>query len=301
MLPGPRVIVTGAGGFIGSAVIRALERTRSPFIALRRRPARGPTEMQCDLIQDGLTDLITKGDVVIHLAATLPQTFTGIDATGAAVQNSAVDRRVVMDCATRGAHLIYASSTSVYGLGRWADPVTEDHPPDPTGPYAAAKLDTEREIADQALGQATILRVSAPYGPGSRSRTVMRLFLESAAAGLPLSVHGTGQRCQDFIHVSDVADAFVAAAQRRPAGTFNVVSGQPVSMRELAAAVLAALPASRSSVVFTGEPDTQEGFTAKFSVDRARQVLGWACRISLPVGLDDWVRAGIGPSQSGRI
>lgn len=300
MLPKPRVVVTGAGGFIGSAVISALERKRWPFIALyRTTPARGSMTEQRDLTRMGLVDLIAKGDVVIHLAATLPRTFTGLEATAAAMQNVAIDRRVVLACARSGAHLIFASSTSVYGLGRWPDPITEDHPPDPVGPYAVAKLETELEIADRSPRFATILRVSAPYGPGSHSRTVMRLFLERAAAGDPLRVHGTGQRRQDFIHVSDVANAFIVAAELRPAGTFNIASGQPVSMRELAAEILAVSPASRSTVVLSGHPDPQEGFTANYSVERACRALGWASKVPLRAGLGDWVRAGIGSPQLG--
>jgi nucleoside-diphosphate-sugar epimerase len=116
---------------------------------------------------------------------------------------------------------------------------------------------------------------------------VARIFLQRALQGEDLSYHGSGSRMQDFVYVDDVAEAALDGLRAGRSGVFNVASGEPVTMKELAELVTE-LVAPEVRVVGSGQPDPQEGQTARYSIDAARRVLGWAPATALRRGLQLW-------------
>ena len=230
-----RVVVTGAAGFLGRSVSSRLEEQGNEVIRVARTPgnlraSERASALYLDLRRPDVFkhSLPSNLDTIVHLAAAIPTSFTGTDANNAAQANIAIDRNVFLACRDLGVATIYASGTSVYGLGN-SGPHVESAPTSAVGPYVAAKIAGEH--AGKELLQArgipfTVLRISAPYGPGQQARTVLRLFIERGLQDLPLQYHGTGSRQQDFTYVADVVDAVAKACRIQPRGIYNIASGR---------------------------------------------------------------------------
>jgi len=298
------ILVTGASGFMGSNVCRRLSSAGHHVIGISRSGAWScPRESQIghplgsaeiDLRDPfSLAKSVTnRPDVVIHLAAVLPKTFTGSDATDSGKANLRIDENVLLASREFEAAVVYASSTSVYGFGT-GEIKTESSPPYPSGPYAAGKLASERigkEILQNAGLPFAVLRISAPYGSDQCAETVMKSFVERALKGLPLLYHGTGSRRQDFIHITDVTEALAKAALLKKSGTYNICYGESVSMKELASLVTRCVPGCASSISPSGQEDPQEGVTAAYSIESAKTALEWQPRVSLKYGIGAWVQ-----------
>jgi UDP-glucose 4-epimerase len=149
--------------------------------------------------------------------------------------------------------VVYASSAAVYGDNPEL-PLAEDAAPRPLSAYAADKLGVElhARVAAFVHDVPTVgLRFFNVYGPGQDPRSpyagVISVFADRLARGQPLHLHGDGGQTRDFVYVADVV-SFLAAAMRRAeaagegraAAVYNVCTGRPTTVRELAA-ILAAL------------------------------------------------------------
>lgn len=178
--------------------------------------------------------------------------------------------------------------------------VPEDAPPDPRNVYAATKLHQEhlcQSFAREVDGVAvTALRYHNVYGPLMPRDTpyagVASIFRSALEAGRAPRVFEDGGQRRDFVHVRDVARANVAALEREePApGAFNIASGTPRTVGEMARALASALPGAPAPEV-TGEfrrGDVRHVFA---STDRARDVLGFRAGIGLEEGMAEFAHA----------
>lgn len=184
--------------------------------------------------------------------------------------------------------------------------VPEDAPVDPRNVYAATKLHQEhlcQSFAREVDGvTVTALRYHNVYGPLMPRDTpyagVASIFRSALEAGRPPRVFEDGGQRRDFVHVRDVARANVLALTRdEPApGAFNVASGTPRTVGEMARALAAALPGAPEPVV-TGEfrrGDVRHVFA---STARAAEVLGFRAATALEDGMREFARA---PLRAGR-
>jgi len=290
-----RLLVTGGGGLLGGAAARRLSEAGVDVVATRRT-AGSTVEGDLDWLIADLTQpdaLRDAGpfDVVVHAAALLPRSHA--DSDTAATANSQIDGVVLAAAQRWSAAVVYLSSTAVYGSTS-APPngMGEDQPLRPPGAYAAQKARSEeagRRQADSTGRPFTALRISAPYGPGQRNRTVLRAFVEQAVSGEPLRYWGHGTRQQSFVHARDVARACELAAGC-DGGTFNIAGAHTVTMRELAEIVAVAGGLGLTAVQPSGELDPGEDVRVSYRIDRAREQLGWKPEISLQQGVTEWIR-----------
>ena len=282
------VLVTGSSGFLGRHAARHLAERGLPVVTLARKSSRpmGLGSVAGDLRSPDLVPLLANRPwgAIVHCAARLPTSFFGEDAEVAARDNRRIDANICEVAERAGAKLIYLSGTSLYGFNSGDSRLDEFSPLAPVGPYLAAKADMERHCMTR-LGQGvTILRISAPYGPGQRP-TVMTAFISRAVRGEPLTIYGEGSRTQVFTEVDDCSRA-IECAIRHPgaAGIFNIAGEPPISMLGLARLIVSTL-GSDSRVDRVVQADPQENYRANYSTDRAQALLHWTPIIPLELGI----------------
>jgi UDP-glucose 4-epimerase len=147
----------------------------------------------------------------------------------------------MLECARRAqvGKFVYAASSSCYGLAKV--PTREDHPIAPQYPYALSKYQGEQASFHwHHVYRLPVNSIRIFNAYGTRSRTsgaygaVFGVFLRQKLAGKPLTVVGDGTQKRDFLYVTDIARAFLAAAETKHAGRFwNLGAGNPQSVNRL--------------------------------------------------------------------
>lgn len=278
--------VIGADGFIGATLTSALAAHSIPFERIIRS-----TPIFRD---DSLISSLRLARVIFYLATSVnpalaerypDRVAADHDLFGAliAALRASGHRPVVVLASTAGA--MYDENVR--------PPYSERDPVRPTSVYGRAKLQMENTLfgARDAV-EPIVLRIASAYGPGQRTGTgqgVIGHWLEAAAVGKPLQVFGNQSVRRDYVHVADVADAFIRVyysvgsnSSRLPA-VLNLASGCPVSLAELLEIV--------RGVVGTGiavERVPGRSFDRGdvwFDVSLISGALGWRPRISLEEGV----------------
>lgn len=302
-------LVTGGAGYIGSHVVRAFRQV-GLGVAVLDDLSSGHREfvpdgvpfvegsvLDVDLVRSAIAEHGVDG--VVHLAGfkyagvsvsrplhTYEQNVTGTAHLLAAMAAEGVER------------IVFSSSAGVYGTPD-VERVTEATPTTPESPYGESKLIGEWLLADQ--GRATGLRhTSLRYfnvvGSGTRElydtspHNLFPLIFEALLAGRTPRINGTdyptpdGTCVRDYVHVADLADAHVAAAQALAAGAplekvYNLGSGDGVSVRQIMDAVAQVTGIAFAPEVGPRRPGDPARIVA--SGELAARDLGWAMRHSL--------------------
>lgn len=304
-----RVLVTGGAGFIGSHVVDALRgEGHAPriFDLVRSPYADGDVESVVgDLLDAEALDAAVRGcDAVVHLAAVADVNAVAADPGHADLVNVQGTRTALEAAHANGvSRFVYASTVWVYGglngNGRLYD---EDTPLVlPSHFYTATKLAGEmycRSYAELYGLEQTTLRFGIPYGPRSRTAAVVASFVARARAGEPLLVSGDGRQSRQFVYVEDLAGGVVAAlSDSAPAGVYNLVDEEPVSIREIAEHVrelVADVP-----IVFV-EERRADLEPSRASAQRAARELGWRAETRFDAGIRRYVEWVSGTNGSPR-
>ena len=301
-----QAVVVGASGFIGSHLVDALLAAGYRVRALARRPP-GLLSAQAqadpaltvhalDMAEaPALTAALTGADLVVHLASgSLPHS-SNLDPRGD-VQANLLGALNVLEAARLvgvGRVLVVSSGGTVYGVPQQV-PIAESHPTDPTCSYGITKLAIEKYVAlyRQLHGlDGVVLRVANPYGERQRldgAQGVVPVFLGKALRGEPLEIWGDGSTVRDFLHISDVVAALLAAAtyageERLGERLFNVGSGQGLSLMELVRLLEAEL--QRPLTVIHRQARGFDVPTNVLCIARARRCLGWSPQVGVAEGL----------------
>jgi nucleoside-diphosphate-sugar epimerase len=251
--------VTGAAGFVGAAVVRALLDNGDGVIACVHRPADlarfsgvpGVSPVCVDILDpDALSAAMTGADDVYHFAALVDS-----HASRARLMTvNAAGTHNVWTCAAarRVRRALYCSSVAVYGLlGKGRQPITEDAPPRAIEPYGTSKLMGEwavREVVARSGLPAVIIRPVAVFGPGENS--AFGRDLRRAAFSKLIQGGGFEDRSFNFVHVDDVAGAalHLMACEGAPGQVFNVGVDRPVRFEEAFGSYVRALDRSGRSL-----------------------------------------------------
>jgi UDP-glucose 4-epimerase len=186
---------------------------------------------------------------------------------------------------------LFASSTAVYGEGNPL-PLKEEHSLNPISPYAASKVSSECYCkafnSCYGLG-AVVLRYFNVYGPRQKHGAysgVIKRFLHNALKGEPLIVYGDGNQTRDFIHVDDVVEATLLALENANSNgeTFNVCSGMPTSVNELAETVKEVM--GKDLKVNYDKPRKGDIKNNYGDPSKAEKILGFKAETSLREGLE---------------
>jgi len=318
-----KVLVTGADGFVGRWLIRRLLADgREVYGAVRPGQSPAPVAPAGDLTPEEhaqvrwlpleLTDIESVRacvdlpyDAVVHLAAVSSTSDATRDPGFAWNVNAAGTARIVQVLGQarrigRADPLVLVTSTAeVYGPSDTARARRETDPIAPSSPYAASKAG--EEIAALEAWRRTGLRVVvtrafAHTGPGQDTRFVVPAFAERLRAakriGAPVVKVGNLEPVREFLHVRDVVDAYARLLTKgQPGETYNVASGQAVSLEELfdrLAALIGVHPLPEA------DPDLMRGGDVLHLVGDAsklRAATGWAARYDLNATLRDVLNA----------
>ncbi len=293
-------LITGAAGFLGSALANQLAREGHLVRGLDDLSSGDPDALFEDVhftrgdVNDRpkLWTLLQDIDCVYHLAARVrvaesllyPREYTDVNVGGTVSLMEAM-----RDVGVR--RVVLASSGAVYG-DQQEQPLREDASPNPRSPYAVSKLAAEyyvRTIGSLWGIETVCLRIFNAYGPGQHlppsHPPVVPNWLRQAVRGGSLVVHGDGLQTRDFIYVHDVVRAMIASATAPHVNelVINVGSGQETSMQELAQDILDVADSEAEILV---APRTEPGASRMCAETKlAAKLLGFKARTSLVDGL----------------
>ena len=249
-------LITGAAGFLGSALANQLSREGHQVRGLDDLSTGDPGSLNPDVhftrgdVNDRpkLWTLLQEVDCVYHLAARVsvqesvlyPREYNAVNVGGAVSLMEAM-----RDVGVR--RVVLVSSGAIYG-DQAEQPLRESMPPNPGSPYAVSKLAAEyyvNTIGDLWKIETVSLRVFNAYGPGQHLPAshppVVPYFLRQALRHGSIVIHSNGQQTRDYVYVDDVVSAMVAAstAPNLDGAVINVGSGRETSVRDLVKTVFA--------------------------------------------------------------
>jgi UDP-glucose 4-epimerase len=298
------VVITGGAGFVGSHVADAFLARGDEVLVVddlsvgsRDNVPEAARLVELDVSDaKALDDALATDppDLICHLAAQASVTVSVSNPELDFASNVRGTFNVCRSAAEHGAPVVFASTGgAIYGNGA-PMPTPETHVPEPLAPYGASKLAGEAFVGTQARSDGlpnVILRLGNVYGPRQNPHGeagVVAIFSDCLLRGERPVVYGHGEPSRDYVHVGDVARAFVLAAQRRMPGTFNVGWGEEVTVLELLSAVQEAAGVDVEPLLEPLRPGELERSAIDSSA--AAEVLGWRPEIPFREGVAETFR-----------
>jgi UDP-glucose 4-epimerase len=309
-----RVLITGGAGFIGSHIADQLVQEGAAEIRIIDNFVRGRRENLSRALTSGRLTII-EGDIGDRRL--VAEAMEGIDLVfhqaAIRITQCAQEPRLALEALVDGTFnvveaavsarvkkVLGASSASVYGLADEFPTAEHHHPYNNRTLYGAAKLFNEalmRSFHEMYGLDYLMLRPFNVYGPrmdvyGAYTEVFIR-WMERIAAGQPPLILGDGNQTLDFIHVEDVARAYILAAKTDfTDAVFNVASGEETSLRGLAELLLKVMESDLRPEY--GPERKVNGVPRRLAdISRAKKLLGFNPSISLEEGLRglvDWWR-----------
>ena len=296
-------LVTGGAGFIGSHIAAALEAAGARVrviddLSTGYEENLAEVGERAEFVRAGLLDAealrraLEGVEVVFHEAAipSVPRSVENPAETHRACTEATF--RLLMAAREAGVRrLVYAASSSAYG-DQPTLPKTEEMPPQPLSPYAAAKLAGEYycQVWTRVYGFETVsLRYFNVFGPrqdpGSQYSGVISRFIDALMTGARPVIYGDGEQSRDFTYVSNVVDANLRAAEttRGIGEVINVANGERTTLNQL----LDTLKHITGKTEVEAEyRDVRVGDVRHSLADitRARELLGYEPRVGLEEG-----------------
>lgn len=303
MTEGHRVLVTGATGFIGRHLVRALVDGGADVTALVRpgspRAAGPPHTATADLEDiDAIADVLhrTGARIVFHLVGKRPRGQA--EPAHACVRANVATTAAVLSAVMRGRvqRVVTLGTAEEYGV--YAGPQREDQPLQPRSVYGASKAAATllaRSLYLTSGCPVVVLRPFSVYGPGQRPEMFVAEAVQAAVQGKPFRMsHGTQAR--DFVFVGDVVTALMAAADEPSleGQVINIGSGRATRLIDVARQVWKT--SGTAAPLLVGERPTPpwELHDTWADVERARALLKWNVRTSLETGLEATIAWGKG-------
>jgi UDP-glucose 4-epimerase len=258
------VVVTGASGFLGAAVVRACLGARAEVIPVARQAVHGAVRVRS-------YSEAPRADVLIHLAEDNDR--ARVAASGAAYEAAAF--QTLQALLEKGyGRVVYASSAVLYG-GRASSPRKPSDPVHVVDAYTRVKRSSEEAVIGS---RGVVARLANLYGAGMSENNVLSTILRQIPGTAPLEVMDE-QPVRDFVWIDDAAAAFAAMALRagKP-GIYNVGSGRGVSVSALARAALALAGENDRGVI-----STRPGEMSSLVLDVAETAAQWQWRPTTPL------------------
>lgn len=301
------VLITGGAGFIGSHLVDAFLEAGHRVLVVddlsggrRENLAEGAELHLLDIRSPEAAELVVSSGagLLVHQAAQMEVRRSVEDPCFDADVNI-VGTLNLLEAARRGGvrQVLFASTGgAIYGE-QDEHPAPEEHPARPLSPYGVAKLAVERYLYYYAVTHgldATCLRYANVYGERQNPHGeagVVAIFLEKLLAGETPTIHGDGLQTRDYVHVSDVVRANLAAVGQQGFHVFNVGTGIETSVVELYRLLAASLGTEREAR--HGPPKAGEQRRSSVDPHRLHQTFELAEPLDLASGLErtaQWFR-----------
>ncbi len=308
-----KALVTGGAGFIGSHMAEGLLAGGHEVMVIdnestgyRENVPPGATYLKGDVTRiEELSRAFVEGlDVVFHIAGQA-STIRSFDDPAADLKTNVNGTLNVLQLCLehRVPRLLYASSMTTYGHPR-ALPIGEGTPLSPVSYYGVSKMAAERYVHSTAAREdldfefhATSFRMFNVYGQRQSLTNpyqgVVAIFIASALEGRPITIFGDGLQSRDFVHVSDVVEAWLSALDNPAAHEqiFNLGCGSRLSVNELVDVVLGNCGRSRADLEVRYEPVRQgDQRHMQADISRAESLLDWRPRVSFASGMAQTIK-----------
>lgn len=312
-----RVLITGGAGFIGGHIAERLVARGDDVLILdnlstgtMRNIPEGARFTQGSVANfDDLARQFAQGlDAVLHIAGQASIRLSYANPEADLAVNTIGTLNVLRACQQyQVPRLLFASSMTIYGLVDQV-PTPETAPAAPASNYAVTKYAAERYVhlaaARRDLGfdlNVTSFRMFNVYGERqsltNAYQGVLAIFIGRVLRGEPIILHSDGEQSRDFVHIDDVARAWISAIDQPETfgEVINLGTGTPTSVNQLCDWVLAAFGHTRASYPVVYEP-AQPGDLRRSAADisKAQRLLGWAPHVDRAEGMARtlaWARA----------
>ena len=306
-LRGKTVVVTGASGYISSALVDALVNYSCKVIRISRRelkPQLNTLTLRADVRSANTWDwIVSRADIIYHLAGNT-SVYQATKNPLESLQSTLLPIIHLIQAAQnlkRVPRVVFASSATVYGLTKEL-PVPETTNPNPITVYDLHKFFAEQQLElanKQGFLDSITLRLANVYGPSSspssaEDRGILNKVISSALKGKDLMLYGGGNYLRDYVYITDVVSAFLLsnAISKIESPFFNVASGTGTSVKnvfELVAKQVQCKINKNLSVYCVDWPDGTDSidlrnFTAE--INKFTNATGWKPIVNLRDGVE---------------
>lgn len=310
-LSGKKILVTGAGGFIGSHLCEALLEEGADVTAMIRYSSQSswgnleflPSEKKKSLkivsgnIEDGdfVSRQVRKQDAVFHLAALIGIPYS-YEAPLSYIRTNIEGTLNVLESARQWdiSRIIHTSTSETYGTAIYT-PIDEKHPLQGQSPYSASKIGADKIVESYHRSfnlPVVAVRPFNTYGPRQSARAIIPTIISQALAGGEIRL-GSLEPVRDLNYVKDTVAGFICAAKAEAVNgeTINIGFGAGIRMGDLAECILSIL-GCKSSIVQDNNrvrPQASEVYTLICDNAKAARLLGWKPSHTLRDGLAETI------------
>ncbi len=296
-----KVLVTGGAGFIGSHLVRLLQKAGEDVTVVdnfstgrRENLPVGTTCRKVDVTSPALNDVFDEGafDAVVHLAGQTTVHVSMADPELDGMQNVIGSLHVLEQARRCGvSRVVFASTAASYGdVPEERLPIDESEALAPLSFYGLSKVTVEKYLAlyQCAYGlNYVVLRFANVYGERQGiggEGGVISIFARKVAQGEPLTIYGDGGQTRDFIYAGDIASGIYAALKTQQVNrAYNLSTQTETSLKELVSVLEQA--AGHEIPVSCKEARSGDIYQSVLANGRARRALGWQPEVSLEEGL----------------
>jgi NAD dependent epimerase/dehydratase len=319
-----KVLVTGAGGFIGSHLVDALLSMKADVTAFVHYNARNDWGMlegrynektpHLNVIAGDVSDAlfvkkaVNGQDIVFHLAALIGIPYSYAAFESYVNTNIKGTLNVMQACLDAGVkRVVHTSTSEVYGTALYT-PIDEKHPLQGQSPYSATKIGADK-ISESFYCSfnlpVTTIRPFNTFGPRQSARAVIPTIITQALTSDTIRL-GSLAPVRDLTYVADTVQGFIqfAGSKKTVGNTINTGSGKGVTIGELADMIIAQVNPKARIVIDDKRVRPENSEVMKLVCDNrlARDLAGWEPKVSLKEGISitiDWMNDHVGSYKTG--